>query len=116
MGLAVAGKGTLCKGNGGNAGLASFRFGASIAFWPSRRCITIVDVESEEALVPLAAHRTCVLSPPTAALEVILEGEDVSAAIRTQEVANTASQVAAFPAYCVKHCFRRQRAFVNCQA
>ncbi len=43
-------------------------------------------------------------------LEVILEGEDVSAAIRTQEVANTASKVAAFPRV-REALLRRQRAF-----
>ena len=43
-------------------------------------------------------------------LEVILEGEDVSGEIRTQEVANAASQVAAFPRV-REALLRRQRAF-----
>ncbi len=40
---------------------------------------------------------------------MVLEGEDVSSEIRTQEVANAASKVAAFPR--VREALRRQRAF-----
>jgi cytidylate kinase len=69
-----------------------------------------VDVESEEALVPLAAHLDVRFISTDGTLEVILEGEDVSAAIRTQEVANTASKVAAFPRV-REALLRRQRAF-----
>ncbi|MCV4932762.1 (d)CMP kinase, partial [Escherichia coli] len=43
-------------------------------------------------------------------LEVVLEGEDVSSEIRTQEVANAASKVAAFPRV-REALLRRQRAF-----
>ncbi|STW23780.1 cytidylate kinase [Klebsiella variicola] len=43
-------------------------------------------------------------------LEVVLEGEDVSGEIRTQEVANAASKVAAFPRV-REALLRRQRAF-----
>ncbi|MDT1889103.1 cytidylate kinase, partial [Acinetobacter baumannii] len=56
-----------------------------------------VDVESEEALVPLAAHLDVRFISTDGNLEVVLEGEDVSSEIRTQEVANAASKVAAFP-------------------
>ncbi|MFO6285122.1 (d)CMP kinase, partial [Pseudomonas aeruginosa] len=56
-----------------------------------------VDVESEEALVPLAAHLDVRFISTDGNLEVVLEGEDVSSEIRTQEVANAASKVAAIP-------------------
>ena len=53
-----------------------------------------VDVASEDALVPLASHLDVRFVSTNGNLEVILEGEDVSGEIRTQEVANAASQVA----------------------
>ena len=69
-----------------------------------------VDVASEEALVPLAAHLDVRFVSTDGNLEVILEGEDVSGEIRTQEVANAASQVAAFPRV-REALLRRQRGF-----
>ena len=69
-----------------------------------------VDVESEEALVPLAAHLDVRFISTDGNLEVVLEGEDVSSEIRTQEVANAASKVAAFPRV-REALLRRQRAF-----
>ncbi|STF32365.1 cytidylate kinase [Escherichia coli] len=69
-----------------------------------------VDVASEDALVPLASHLDVRFVSTNGNLEVILEGEDVSGEIRTQEVANAASQVAAFPRV-REALLRRQRAF-----
>ncbi len=68
-----------------------------------------VDVASEDAL-PLASHLDVRFVSTNGNLEVILEGEDVSGEIRTQEVANAASQVAAFPRV-REALLRRQRAF-----
>lgn len=68
-----------------------------------------VDVASEDALV-LASHLDVRFVSTNGNLEVILEGEDVSGEIRTQEVANAASQVAAFPRV-REALLRRQRAF-----
>ncbi|XPE58852.1 (d)CMP kinase [Shigella flexneri] len=58
---------------------------------------------SEDALVPLAGHLDVRFVSTDGTLEVILEGEDASGEIRTQDVANAASQVAAFPRACAKH-------------
>lgn len=69
-----------------------------------------VDVESEEALVPWLPILTCVFISTDGNLEVVLEGEDVSSEIRTQEVANAASKVVAFPRV-REALLRRQRAF-----
>ncbi len=69
-----------------------------------------VDVASEDALVPLASHLDVRFVSTNGNLEVILEGEDVSGEIRTQEVANAASRVAAFPRV-REALLRRQRAF-----
>jgi len=69
-----------------------------------------VSIESEEALVPLAAHLDVRFVSQQGELQVILEGEEVTGEIRTQEVSNTASRVAAFPRV-REALLRRQRAF-----
>jgi cytidylate kinase len=84
--------------------MASARFGAIYRVLALAALHHHVDVESEEALVPLAAHLDVRFVSTDGNLEVILEGEDVSGEIRTQEVANAASKVAAFPAF-VKRCY-----------
>ncbi len=56
-----------------------------------------VDIQSEDALVPLAANLDVKFVPEDNVLKVILEGEDVSNQIRTETVGNTASQTATFP-------------------
>jgi cytidylate kinase len=68
------------------------------------------DITSEEALVPIAAHLDVRFVSTNGEMEVILEGEDVSGEIRTQDVSNTASKVAAFPRV-REALLRRQRAF-----
>jgi cytidylate kinase len=69
-----------------------------------------VDIESEEALVPIAAHLDVRFVSQNGDMQVILEGEDVTGEIRTQEVSNTASRVAAFPRV-REALLRRQRGF-----
>jgi cytidylate kinase len=69
-----------------------------------------VDIESEEALVPIAAHLDVRFVSQNGEMQVILEGEDVTGEIRTQEVSNTASRVAAFPRV-REALLRRQRGF-----
>ncbi|AZQ84481.1 (d)CMP kinase [Colwellia sp. Arc7-635] len=70
-----------------------------------------ISVEDEESLLPIAAHldvqfQICVEGEG----KVILEGEDVSNAIRTEEIGALASKVAAFPRI-REALLRRQRAF-----
>jgi cytidylate kinase len=110
-----AGKGTLCKAMAEALGWHLLDSGAIYRVLALAALHHHVDVESEEALVPLAAHLDVRFISTDGNLEVILEGEDVSAEIRTQEVANTASKVAAFPA-CVKRCCVASAPFVNCRA
>ena len=105
-----AGKGTLCKAMAEALGWHLLDSGAIYRVLALAALHHHVDVESEEALVPLAAHLDVRFISTDGTLEVILEGEDVSAAIRTQEVANTASKVAAFPRV-REALLRRQRAF-----
>jgi len=70
-----------------------------------------ISVDDEDSLLPVAAHldvqfQTCTEGEG----KVILEGEDVSTAIRTEEVGALASKVAAFPRV-REALLRRQRAF-----
>ena len=105
-----AGKGTLCKAMAETLGWHLLDSGAIYRVLALAALHHHVDVESEEALVPLAAHLDVRFVSTDGSLEVILEGEDVSAEIRTQDVANTASKVAAFPRV-REALLRRQRAF-----
>lgn len=92
-----AGKGTLCKAMAEALGWHLLDSGAIYRVLALAALHHHVDVESEEALVPLAAHLDVRFISTDGNLEVVLEGEDVSSEIRTQEVANAASKVAAFP-------------------
>lgn len=69
-----------------------------------------VDLSSEEALAPLAAHLDVRFEANRGAFQIILEGEDVSLEIRTQLVSNAASKIAAFPRV-REALLRRQRGF-----
>lgn len=70
-----------------------------------------LSVDEEEPLIPIAAHLD-VQFEITAEGEskVVLEGEDVTDSIRTEEIGKIASQVAAFPRV-REALLRRQRAF-----
>ena len=70
-----------------------------------------ISVEDEASLLPVAAHLDVQFQISTAGEgSVILEGEDVSNAIRTEEIGALASKVAAFPRV-REALLRRQRAF-----
>lgn len=69
-----------------------------------------VNVENEEALKVLAEHMDVQFEAYGDGSRIILEGEDVTSAIRSEEIGLLASQVAVFPA--VRDAlFQRQRAF-----
>lgn len=105
-----AGKGTLCKAMAEALHWHLLDSGAIYRVLALAALHHQVDVASEEALVPLAAHLDVRFVAANGHLEVILEGEDVSGEIRTQEVASVASKVAAFPRV-REALLRRQRAF-----
>ena len=70
-----------------------------------------IAADDEESLLPVAAHLDVQFQICSEGEgKVILEGEDVSNAIRTEEVGALASQVAAFPRV-REALLRRQRAF-----
>lgn len=105
-----AGKGTLCKAL---AEALQWNLLDSGAIYRVLALVALnqqIALDSAEALVPLAAHLDVRFEIEQSQLKVMLGGEDVSKAIRNETLANTASQVAAFP--CVrKALLRRQRAF-----
>ncbi|MDF7681282.1 (d)CMP kinase [Enterobacteriaceae bacterium ESL0689] len=105
-----AGKGTLCKAMAETLGWHLLDSGAIYRVLALAALHHHVDVEQEDTLVPLAAHLDVCFVTTDDKLKIVLEGEDVSATIRTQEVANTASKVAAFPRV-REALLRRQRAF-----
>ena len=70
-----------------------------------------IDVDEEEPLIPIAAHLDVQFeSCECGNSKVILEGEEVTDTIRTEEVSALASKVAAFPRV-REALLRRQRAF-----
>ena len=69
-----------------------------------------VALDHEDDLVPLASHLDVSFLPGPDGVRVILEGEEVAGAIRTEEIGNAASKVAAFPRV-REALLRRQRAF-----
>lgn len=104
------GKGTLCQLLADRLGWHFLDSGAIYRVLALAALHHQCPLEDEEALVPLAAHLDVQFEPVAEGVKVILEGEDVTKAIRTQEVAGTASQVAAFPRV-REALLRRQRAF-----
>lgn len=105
-----AGKGTLCKALAQALGWHLLDSGAIYRVLALAALHHQVNIDSEEALVPLAAHLDVRFDAAEGDLRVIPEGEDVSTAIRTETVGNTASRAAAFPRV-REALLRRQRAF-----
>ncbi|WP_375055019.1 (d)CMP kinase [Zobellella sp. DQSA1] len=69
-----------------------------------------VALDDEAGLMPLAAHLDVQFPVVDGQIKTILEGEDVSRSIRTEQVGEVASKVAAFPRV-REALLRRQRAF-----
>lgn len=71
-----------------------------------------IDAADEEALIPLAAHLDVQfeIEDPAKPAKIVLEGEDVTHSIRTEEVGGAASKVASLPRV-REALLRRQRAF-----
>lgn len=105
-----AGKGTLCKAMAEALHWHLLDSGAIYRVLALAALHHQVDITSEEALVPIAAHLDVRFVSTHGEIDVILEGENVSGEIRSQDVSNTASKVAAFPRV-REALLRRQRAF-----
>ena len=71
----------------------------------------LVDLDEEEPLIPMAAHLDVqFMVNSDGETSVILEGEDVSHIIRSEEIGEIASKIAAYPRV-REALLRRQRAF-----
>ncbi|OOE70849.1 (d)CMP kinase [Salinivibrio kushneri] len=107
-----AGKGTLCMRLAETLGWHLLDSGAIYRVLALAAIHHDVDTASEDALVPLAANLDVQFIAEGDLVKVILEGEDVSGALRTEQVGNQASKVAALPRV-REALLRRQRAFVG---
>jgi len=107
-----SGKGTLCKLLAKQLGWHLLDSGAIYRVLALAALHHDVALDNEEALALLAMHLDVEFLPGKQLTRVILEGEEVSKSIRTEEVGNAASQVAAFPRV-REALLRRQRGFRN---
>ena len=105
-----AGKGTLCMLLADKLGFHLLDSGAIYRVLALAAIHHGVDTESEDALVPLAAHLDVQFIAEGDLVKVILEGEDVSGELRKEETGMAASKVAALPRV-REALLRRQRAF-----
>ncbi|MEL6115412.1 MULTISPECIES: (d)CMP kinase [Photobacterium] len=105
-----AGKGTLCMLLADKLGWNLLDSGAIYRVLALAAIHHGVELDSEAALVPLAAHLDVQFIAEGELVKVILEGEDVSSTLRTEDVGNAASKVAALPRV-REALLRRQRAF-----
>jgi cytidylate kinase len=105
-----AGKGTLCMLLADKLGFHLLDSGAIYRVLALAAIHHGVDIELEEALVPLATHLDVQFVAEGDLVKVILEGEDVSGELRKEETGMAASKVAALPRV-REALLHRQRAF-----
>lgn len=108
-----AGKGTLCQLLAEKLGWHLLDSGAIYRVLALAATHHDVELGNEEALVALASHLDVQFAVRDGGVSVILEGEAVSGALRTEQIGNAASKVAALPRV-REALLRRQRAF-RCQ-
>lgn len=99
-----AGKGTLCMLLADKLGWHLLDSGAIYRVLALAAIHHSVDTESEDALVPLAVSLDVQFKAEGELVKVILEGEDVSRTLRTEEVGNAASKLQRYHVF-AKHCF-----------
>ncbi len=109
-----AGKGTLCMLLSKKLGFHLLDSGAIYRVLALAALHHGVDLESEDALVPIATHLDVQFIAEGDLVKVILEGEDVSGELRKEETGMAASKVAALPRV-REALLRRQRAFAEGQ-
>ncbi|NAW68194.1 (d)CMP kinase [Vibrio sp. V27_P1S3P104] len=105
-----AGKGTLCMLLAKKLGFQLLDSGAIYRVLALAALHHGVDIDSEDALVPLATHLDVQFVAEGDLVKVILEGEDVSRELRKEETGMAASKIAALPRV-REALLRRQRAF-----
>ncbi len=105
-----AGKGTVCQRLAEKLGWPLLDSGAIYRVLALAALHHEVALDNEEALVALASHLDVSFVAGPDGVRIVLEGEEVSAAIRTEQTGNAASKIAAFPRV-REALLRRQRAF-----
>ena len=105
-----AGKGTVCQRLAEKLGWSLLDSGAIYRVLALAALHHEVALDNEEALVALASHLDVSFVAGSDGVRIVLEGEEVSAAIRTEQSGNAASKIAAFPRV-REALLRRQRAF-----
>ena len=93
-----AGKGTVCAKLAEVLGWRLLDSGALYRITGLAAQRRNVDLEDEESVALIAANLDVMFEPTPVGVRVILEGDDVTDTIRTEEVGSIASQVAALPA------------------
>lgn len=107
-----AGKGTLCMLLAERLGFQILDSGAIYRVLALAALHHGLDLSSEDVLVPLAVNLDVEFVPEGDLVKVILEGEDVSTQLRSNETADAASKVAVLPRV-REALLRRQRAFAQ---
>lgn len=108
-----SGKGTICRLLAQRLGWQLLDSGAIYRVLALAAMHHQIACDDEEALQPLAAHLDVQFSSDEhGSIRITLEGENVSHTIRTQEVADLASQIASLPRV-REALLRRQRAFAE---
>lgn len=105
-----AGKGTVCQHLAQRLGWPLLDSGAIYRVLALAALHHDVSLDDEAALVTVALHLDVHFLTTAEGVRVILEGEDVSMALRTEQTGNAASKVAALPGV-REALLRRQRAF-----
>ncbi|OOF77614.1 cytidylate kinase [Rodentibacter caecimuris] len=92
-----AGKGTLCYALAEKLGYALLDSGAIYRVTALAALKSAVDLSDEFALAELAGNLDIQFVPQDGEVNILLNGENVSPLIRTQETADAASKIAVFP-------------------
>lgn len=96
-GPAGAGKSTVAKMAAEKLGFTYIDTGAMYRALTHKALTNHIDINDEDAMKHLLLHTDIQLLPSAKGQAVLLDGEDVSEAIRTQEVTKAVSAVAAHP-------------------
>ena len=105
-----AGKGTVCQRLAEKLGWPLLDSGAIYRVLALAAVHHDVALDNEDALMALASHLDVSFEASPNGVRIILAGEEVSAAIRTEQSGNAASKIAAYPRV-REALLRRQRAF-----
>lgn len=105
-----AGKGTVCRLLAQKLGWEILDSGAIYRVLALASIHHHIEPSDEESLIPLAAHLDVQFIAQDNGSKIVLEGEEVTRSIRTEEVGGVASQIAALPRV-REALLRRQRAF-----